>query len=170
MSHIHAGVWRRTKFNPFCTNCQCVRHATEFRPRDQGAMNSDRDPARIRFEFSAADLADVSRRSADRRNCPRPTLARGGKLVGPARSGAVLRTRRKLHCSGGFFPIAFGLAVFFGAPVGSWLFEIGRFRHRNCARISYENPGNCWHRALINIKSRGTTSDILGTTLRVGSQ
>ena len=29
-------------------------------------MSSDRDPARIRFEFSAADLADVARRSADR--------------------------------------------------------------------------------------------------------
>ena len=41
-------------------------------------MSSDRDPARIRFEFSPADLADVARRSADRSKTVRDQLGRDG--------------------------------------------------------------------------------------------
>jgi hypothetical protein len=91
-------------------------------------MRSDRDPARIRFEFSAADLANVARRSADRSK-----TVRDQRWHAAASWSALLALVLFFALDGSFiaravFSIPFGLAVFFfyfriwrSTPSGTYL-------------------------------------------------
>ncbi len=93
-------------------------------------MTSDEAPLRVRFEFSAADMADVARRSADRSK-----TIRDSRWHAAASWSAVLGLALFFALSGSFiaratFSVAFCLVLFF-------LFSRWRWSSPNATYLKY---------------------------------